>query len=468
MNRALAGALTLCAALAVSSCGGGGSSDAPVPAIRSMPPLAAAAAIPAGVDATALMDAAERIYPSLFPGHQANQFYSPFVYRQYANGNDLGVAGDVIYIRGSVAGGSIPVSVGTLPQYTCMVLPQNCTTTGSRVSGTVIGKGTALSGALVTLHDIAGATRSTTTGAAGTYSLDVSNLAPPFVVTATGSDAGVATGLVSMGRLAGGLQDARVNLTPWTTALAAMLSPTGKAGDLDAARDRAAINGTLTAVITYTDTLLAPSLVDAGFTPAGFDPISSTLDANDGMATLLKNLTVGTTASKAIFMASSSAGPCSPAQLDGCVRYANPATQTVTSPNVCGSDIATGAPIACDASLPTSSAPQPIAITPSQAYAFGCIGCVFWGPADNYASLPTQTPIRIAAPTSSASSTWYAHFSVTFCSPGGDCFTSADSTQVTGFDAQATCLQGGQELAAILNSSPIDGLSYSFVCTQSP
>src|SRR6185369_4977548 len=114
VNRALAGALTLCAALAVSSCGGGGSSDAPVPAIRSMPPLAAAAAIPAGVDATALMDAAERIYPSLFPGHQANQFYSPFVYRQYANGNDLGVAGDVIYIRGSVAGGSIPVSVGTL------------------------------------------------------------------------------------------------------------------------------------------------------------------------------------------------------------------------------------------------------------------------------------------------------------------------------------------------------------------
>src|SRR6185369_9618778 len=292
---------------------------------------------------------------------------------------------------------------------------------------------------------------------------DASNLAPPFVVKAAGTNAsGGATNLVSMGRMSGGLQNARVNLTPWTTALAAMLSPSGKAGDLDAARDRTQINGTLTLVITYSDTLLAPSLADAGIASAGFDPISSALDANDSMAKLLGNLTVGTTPSNAIFMASSSPSPCAPAQLGGCVRYSNPATQTTTNPNVCGSDIATGAPIPCDSSLPTTTAPQPIAINPNQAYAFGCMGCVFWGPADNYASPPTQTPIRV---TVVATSSWYAHFSVTACA-AGFCFSSGATTAITGtaYDAQASCQQAAQILSGLLS---IEGVSYSFSCTPS-
>lgn len=463
MNRALAGALALLTALLVSSCGGGGDSATPASAESAMQPRATAADPPAGLDATIFMDWAERSFPDFFPGHESNLGAAPLVFRLYPNGNALAVFGETVYLRIPQAWGSTPQALGPLLMFTCWVLPENCTTPGSVVTGTVMGKGAVLAGASVTLRDIVGVTLSTTTSASGTYSIDASFMAPPFVVTAAGTANGVSTNLVSIGRMAGGQQTKRINLTPWTTAIAAMLSPTGKAGDLDPARDHTVINGSLTVVITYSATLLAPSLADAGIALAGFDPISSALDANDSMAALLGNLTVGTTPSDAIFMASSS--PCSPAQLGGCVRYSNPTTQTTTNPNVCGSDIATGAPIPCDSSLPTTSTPEPVSIDVNQAYAFGCSGCVFWGPADNYASVPTQTPIRVSVTTPTASN-WYAHFSVTACA-AGYCVSNGATTAITGtaYDAQASCQQAAQALAGLLS---IEGVSYSFTCTQSP
>lgn len=469
MSRSIFRALTLSAALLVAACGGG---DGAGPA--GAQPAHAPQAASADLDATSLMDWAEQTYAAFFPGHQANQTYGPYTYRFYGNGNYLAVASDQIYIMGPVSGGNTPVLVASLAQFTCRALPQNCAASGSLVSGTAIGKGAALAGATVQLRDIAGVVRSATTSASGTYTLDVSGLAPPFVLSATGRDASGATAaLVSIGRQGGGLTQT-INLTPWTTALAAMLSPTGRAGGLDATRDRARINGTLTSVIGYSRTLLAPSLTDAGVSAATYDPIATPLAANGaGVAALYGRLTVGATDSNAIFMADANASPCTPAQLGGCVRYTNPGAQTTTNPNVCGSDIATGAPIPCDASLPTTTAPAAIAINPSQAYAFGCLGCVFWGPADNYAAAPTQTPVRVTTvtvvvtPVTPPASTWYAHFSATACA-AGFCVSQGASTGITAYDAQATCQAAAAIVAQTLNAAAIAGLSYSFVCNQTP
>jgi hypothetical protein len=462
--KAFAWALYLCVAMALSSCGGGADPEASLSQRAGPQSLAAAIQVPPALDATGLMDWAERTFPTVFTGHPPNQTLGPFILRAYSTGNYLGVAGDVIYILGPITGNGL-LRVGTLGQFTCGVLPQNCTSTGSRVTGTVIGKGTPLAGATVTLQDIAGTMRSATTDTSGAYSVDASNLAPPFVVTAS-SASGTATHMVSVGRLGGGLQNARINITPLTTLLSAMLSPTGSASDLIATRDGSVINGSLIVVTSYTVTLLAPSLTDAGFNPIGFDPISAPLDPGDAMTGLLADLTIGTTPTGANFIAPSNASPCAAGTINTgqCVTYTDPGTQTTTNPNVCGFDIATGASIPCDSSLPPTSAPPPIGIDPGQAYNFGCSGCVFFGPKDNYAAPPAQAPLPSVITVITA--TWFAHFSLTACSEG-QCFSAGASTLLTGtpFENKTACDQAAALLAGSLS---IPGVSYSFFCTQSP
>jgi len=197
-----------------------------------------------------------------------------------------------------------------------------------------------------------------------------------------------------------------INITPWTTAIAAALSTTGKAQDLDAMANKQAIVSSLTAVDNYTKTLLAPTLVAAGYT-ATQGPIATTFAADGtGYDSIYANLIVGTTATHAVFMADLTATPCGTGELTHCVAYSDPGTQTITNPNICGSDIATGAPIPCDANIPvTSTPPNWPQITMSQAYTFGCIGCIFWGNADNFTQTPTQTPITLTGLTPVAGGT---------------------------------------------------------------
>jgi hypothetical protein len=146
------------------------------------------------------------------------------------------------------------------------------------------------------------------------------------------------------------------------------------------------------------------------------------------------------------------------------VRYSNPGAQTTTNPNLCGSDIATGAPIPCDPSLPITATPSPITIDASQALQFGCLGCVFWGAPDNYAAPPTRMPLEWAA---AGDQNWYAHFSMTVCAEG-QCFSSAVSVAGASYDAQATCTQAAAAIASAFNGAAIEGVSYSFVCNQVP
>jgi hypothetical protein len=125
------------AALLIGSCGGGSAPDTWPPQ-----PQAAAATQPA-ITATQLMDWAEAHYPQYFaPGGQAQGYLAPYTYRYYPQThNYLGVStgsSDVaIYVYGDINGwAATPLRVGTLADYGCTVLPQDCAAPGAPVIGT--------------------------------------------------------------------------------------------------------------------------------------------------------------------------------------------------------------------------------------------------------------------------------------------------------------------------------------------
>jgi hypothetical protein len=261
--------------------------------------------------------------------------------------------------------------------------------TGTLVTGSV-AQGVPMAGATLTLRDAAGVSMTATTAVDGTYTFNASGLTAPVVLVAVGSGT-----LVSCKDVITASATTVINVTPWTTAVCAMLSSTGKATDLDPIKDRDRIRTMLTLVDNYTKALLAPTLVTAGYlTTQG--PMSTPF-ATKGMGydSIYDNLIVGETPAHVIFMADRNLPGCALNQVSSCVQFANPGTQSATSPNVCGADIATGLPIACSAALPLTATPPSNAIPVANAYAFGCIGCVFWGPLDNFSGAPSQMPLSL-------------------------------------------------------------------------
>lgn len=272
------------------------------------------------------------------------------------------------------------------------------TTSRTLVTGTV-SQGAAIAGATVTLKDSTGTSITAVTAADGTYSLDVSALSPPFVamVVSAASGGGGQSTLVSCEDVITDSATNVINVTPWTTGICAMLSSTGRAKDLDPIKDKSKILSSLTTVDNYTKTLLAPSLIDAGYA-ATQGPIGTAFVADHtGYDSIYDNLTVGTTPSNAVFMTDNTSPPCSANQITNCVQYSDPAAQTTTDPNICGSDIASGNPIPCDSGIPSTTAPPANTISLSDnPYTFGCIGCIYWGPADNFSGTSGQTPLRLS------------------------------------------------------------------------
>ena len=275
-----------------------------------------------------------------------------------------------------------------------MVMP-----TGTQVTGTA-AHGVAMAGATLILKDTAGVTMTAITAADGTYTFDASGLTAPVVLTAVGTDGGAQFTLVSCKDVIPALATTVVNVTPWTTAICAMLSSTGNAVDLDPIRDRDRILTMLMLVDNYTKALLAPTLTTAGYlTTQGpistpFATITQYGTTGAGYDSIYDNLIVGETPAHAVFMADKNLPGCASGQTVGCVQFSNPGTQTVT-PNVCGADVATGAPISCDAAFPPTATPPANNITTANAYAFGCIGCVFWGPLDNFSGVSSQPPLSL-------------------------------------------------------------------------
>ena len=125
-------AVALGAALLVSACGGGGSeppagffdtasarTDRSILAVAQAPEAGRAAAPVPTV--TELLDWAERQYPELFPGHQADLASPPYVYRYYAaTGNYVGASGSDVYLLGPDSG-DVLLFVGTLADFAPLV-----------------------------------------------------------------------------------------------------------------------------------------------------------------------------------------------------------------------------------------------------------------------------------------------------------------------------------------------------------
>ena len=263
--------------------------------------------------------------------------------------------------------------------------------------------GQPVSGANITLTDATGATRTTTTSSSGAYSIDVSGMTPPFVLVARGVANSNNVIMVSMIPSVQSSTSNVVNITPLTTAIAAMLSSDGKAVDLNPVTDGSTITARYATIDSYVVSQIAPTLTDAGLSSSA-DPVTTPFTADGtGYDSVYDNLQVGETSQGGIELApsnsQSSSGPlCSPNQISQCNPvYSDPGDQTTTNPNACGSDIATGAPIPCDPQLPVTTNP-PSGVLPlisgggAGSLALGCYGCVFFGASD---MPPPTNPLNI-------------------------------------------------------------------------
>ena len=172
------------AALFLAACGGAD----PVPEVQ--PLRGAAPQRAAALDATALMDWAEREYAQFFPGHPGSGIATvgpdTYTYRAYDVGSGrtayLGVTtqGRVDVWSPDLNGGNL-WSVGTLGDFTCRVLPQNC---ASSVSGTAAA-GAPIAGVTVTLKDSTNRAVTATTGVTGAYTLATTGMTGPFLLQLT-------------------------------------------------------------------------------------------------------------------------------------------------------------------------------------------------------------------------------------------------------------------------------------------
>ena len=262
----------------------------------------------------------------------------------------------------------------------------------------VAAKGAPLASAKITLTDssVPAKTVTATTDANGNFSFDVSGLTAPFVLQAK---LGTIT-LFSVQDKAPVIgQSIIVNITPITTAIAGVLSTTGKPAGITPA---VVTTTKLTSVKIFIQKSLAPSLTTANV-PTTFDPINDSFAADGtGFDSVLENVQVAQSSTNDIWLVDKNiTRPCVAQQLGGCWTATDPGNTTTTASNICGSDIATGAPVPCDPSKPTNESlfdPNAVATgTPT----FVCYGCVFMGNDDNFAarasSVTTATTLSVTA-----------------------------------------------------------------------
>lgn len=106
--------------------------------LRASTALRAAAAPQAAttVDADTLFNWAELTYPQFFPSRRTSAFSNPYTYRFYPEtGNYAGVAGDGVYVLGPISGNQVSY-VGSLSEFSCRVVPANCSVPGAPTIGT--------------------------------------------------------------------------------------------------------------------------------------------------------------------------------------------------------------------------------------------------------------------------------------------------------------------------------------------
>ena len=148
------------------------------------------------------------------------------------------------------------------------------------MSGTV-AVGDALSGATVTIIDVNGKTATATSGSDGSYNVSLAGLTAPFVITAT-VPSGVSTTLYSVvaSLSTTGGAPLTVNVTPLTTAVAALLAADGDPTSLvQSGASSAVTSAAVSAAVAKLDTALT-SILSANGLPSTFDPIGGSFAAN--------------------------------------------------------------------------------------------------------------------------------------------------------------------------------------------
>ncbi|WP_063889156.1 hypothetical protein [Burkholderia ubonensis] len=168
-------------------------------------------------------------------------------------------------------------------------------TAASSMSGTV-AIGNALVGAPITVIDATGKTAAATSGSNGAYSVSISGLTAPFVITAT-DPSGASGTLYSVVASTATNNGAPVtaNVTPLTTAVAALLTSSGNPLTLTQSGGLTAVtpSSVSTAVATL-DTALAPILAANGLSAASFDPVGGIFSPNQsGADAVIDSVAVG-------------------------------------------------------------------------------------------------------------------------------------------------------------------------------
>lgn len=235
------------------------------------------------------------------------------------------------------------------------------TAAASSMSGTV-AIGTALQGATVSVIDATGKTVSTSSGANGAYSVAISGLTAPFVITAS-DPSGVSGTLYSVVASATTSNGTPItaNVTPLTTAVSALLTSSGNPLALTQSGGLSAVTSSAVAsAVTTLNATLAPILAANGISSAAFDPIGGAFTpAQTGADAVIDAVAVTPSASGNGFQIASLANPNAAVQLNSATvastalaapsQPANYLANLVTTLGQCMSDVQGGASDTSDA-----------------------------------------------------------------------------------------------------------------------
>jgi hypothetical protein len=192
---------------------------------------------------------------------------------------------------------------------------QPATAAATSMTGTV-AIGTALTGATVTVTDANSKTASATSGTNGTYTVSLSGLAAPLLITAA-DPSGVSGTLYSVVANANTVDGAPVtaNVTPLTTAVAALMTQSGNPADLAGNATAITSSAVLTAE-TALDAAIAP-ILSANHVAASFDPVGVAFTPNQsGADAVIDSVAVTPSASGSGLQITSLANPDTAIQLN--------------------------------------------------------------------------------------------------------------------------------------------------------
>lgn len=229
---------------------------------------------------------------------------------------------------------------------------QPVTAAATSMTGTV-AIGTALTGATVTVTDANGKTVSATSGANGAYSVSLTGLSAPLLITAA-DPSGVSGTLYSVVASSNTANGAPVtaNITPLTTAIAALMTQSGNPADLTG-NASAITSSAVTAAETTLDAAIAP-ILSANSVPASFDPIGTTFTPNQaGADAVIDSVAVTPSASGSGLQITSLANPNTAIQLNSSTSVSTALTAPAQPANylanlqtalaACASDVQGGA-----------------------------------------------------------------------------------------------------------------------------